>query len=649
MRSIFWMSIIILASITEFVSAANRVFYAGNDGQERFNDVHPLSDGTLLIAGQAQNLDWIAAGVPRIAIAAAGADSIATGQVGFILQASADLGQILRVMHFPAGSVRDVFKIRSTEVPGQPTGSVYISGSRDGAVTNGYYLAKLNGNFVSTVPSALSFLANVRASGDNKERQPWDVGGDGKVVYALGNYFANDWHAIQRLNASGGPDIVNNWHAHWTMGDVEWDGTPASSYTGTSALAYSAVVMKAGRRGSLRSLSQVDFDSTSADANGNTGRKGRFPDDYFYASACALGGTNTCLTTGPGYTGYNSQGPQTQRVGAITVDRRNNDIYFGYSTKSTLPGGNPDFEPAIIAMRADGSLKWWDRLYQETVANSSPDQYVDGLALDHANDRLVVLARTHGNNTINFWKGDQIAASPNQVGFQKSFTGTNGNIHLSWLASYGLDGRVRAASYLGELVDGSTNFGAAHPDILLGGWPNPNGGWPDLNTTRCGADAGFSGEISILTDGSIAVMCAGRRTITTTDAFQTMPRPNLMPFVPSSWNQFVRVYSPDLSSLRYSSLVVGAWDQVTGVGGDNTKLVGIAQAGGHVIVVGQHSSDNPAPPALPTALGNPVRTLDVPSWGSALPNRQSALAARLTGTRLVQSPSDFSFANGFEK
>lgn len=78
--------------------------------------------------------------------------------------------------------------------------------------------------------------------------------------------------------------------------------------------------------------------------------------------------------------------------------------------KSVLPnGGLPDFEPAVIAMDSSGMLMWWSRLYHEITplgdtVNSSPDQYVDALAIDYANDKLVVGARCHGNNVENFWE-----------------------------------------------------------------------------------------------------------------------------------------------------------------------------------------------------------------------------------------------------
>jgi len=627
------------------LTASNAVFYAGGAGKERFNDVHYLSDGTALIAGQAENLNWLPINTLRIAVSAAGIDSAATGQVGFVLRTSGDLSEVLQVLEFPAGSVRDVFKIRSSEVPGAATGAIFISGSRDNGATNGYFLAKLNANFVTALPSALSFVYNVEAGGDHKERQPWDVGGDGKVVYAIGTPFDAQWAAILRLSSNGIPEVVEHWTAHWKAAAAgEWDGTPASSYVGTPALSYSAIVMKSSRRGSLRSVSQAEFDSTTNDANGNAGRKGKLPDDYYFNTPCALSGTGTCPNTGPGYTNYNSQGPQTQRVGAIAIDRRNNDLYFGYSTKSTLPGGNPDFEPAVVAMNADGSLKWWDRLYRETTANSSPDQYVDGLAIDHRNNRLVVLGRSHGNNTINLWSGNAILGGTS-IGFQPGFTGTNGNIHISWLGSYGLsDGRIKAATFVAEYVEGASNFAAALSDPHYAGWPNPNGGNPNLNTTRCGSDAGQSGEIAIDIDGSVAVTCVGRRTFTTVDAFQTMPRPNVPTPLVGTWNSFVRVYSRDLNAVKYSSLVVGAWDQATGVGGDNTRFSGVALQDGHVVAVGMHKAD-----AAGIASGVSVASIAAPNWGNSAPNSQSALAARLSGARLTTQGAELLFAHGFEQ
>jgi len=628
-------------------TASNRVFYVGGQGDQRFHDVHALSDGTLLIAGTATHLDWLPAQTPRILLPAEGIDSAASGYTGFILHVSSDLGSILRVAHFPAGAVRDVFKLRSTEVPGASTGALYLSGNRASA-NAGYFLARLNGNFVSRLPDGLDFAYNVRAGGDHAARQPWDVGSDGAVVFALGAPFDTNWAAIEKLNAQGERVVVEHWHAHWH--DVgEWDGTPASSYpdAATRPLRYSAVVMKSNRRGSLRSTTQAAFDALSSDANGNAGRKGSFPDDYYHAGPCALQGTGTCPNTGPGYTGYRATSARTQRVGAIAIDRRSNRLYFGYSTQTVLPGGNPDFEPAIVAMEPDGRLRWWDRLYRETAANSPPDQYVDGLAIDYANDRLLVMARAHGNAVDNLWRGNQIALNPGGSGFQNQFTGTNGNIHISWLGGFRLsDGRVTAATYVAEYVEGSTNYGAAHPDPLLDGWPNPNAGWPNVNTTRCGSNAGYGGEIEVGPQGEVAVLCLGRRTLSSRDAHQTMPRPNVAAPLTGTWNQFVRVYAPDLSSLLYSSLITGAWDTATGAGGDNTRLIGLALRADAVLVAGWHQASSPG-----VAEGQPVPTRQAPAWARTQPIGETALFARLSGERLggTEAPGATRvFANGFE-
>ena len=624
-----------LLGLASAAFAQNRVFYAGNAGREVFRDVHRLSDGSLLVAGQANNLDWIPANVPRTVLPSTGLQSASQGNVGFILHVDGDFGAIRAVAHWPAGSVRDVFKIRSTEIPGSRTGAIVISGSRDGASTDGYYLARLVGNGVDAPISGVAWVYNVGASGGHKERQPWDVGGDGGVVFATGREFDSNWAAIEKLNSQGQRTTVEHWHAHWHAGG-EWDGTPASSYANAAQpLLYSAVVMKVNRRGSLRSTSAADFALTQGDGNGNAGRKGRFPDDYYHAAHCELAGTNTCPNSGPGYTGYRAASAQTQRVGAIAIDRRDNAIYFGYSTKSVLPDGNPDFEPAIVAMEANGRLRWWERGYRETTQNSSPDQYIDGLAIDHARNRLVVLGRTHGNNVVNFWRGNDIAAAPGSAGFQNQFTGTNGNIHISWLGSFALaTGRVQASTYVAEYVEGSTNYGAAHPDALLGGWPNPNAGWPNVNTTRCGADAGFHGEVAIGPQGEVGILCTGRRTLTTTDAHQRMGLPNASPAETGTWNDFVRVYSADLSSVRYSSMLTGAWNRSTGAGGDNTDLIGIDLAADGVRVVGRHTAD-----ASNVANGVAVPTSNAPAWGSAAPQGQSALVAKLGGTRIGSASS----------
>ncbi len=619
--------------------AQNLVTYAGGIGKERFNDVVQLSNGTVLVAGMATDLGWIPASVPKTPLSILTINSASIGNIGFIMQLSSDLTKILQVVHFPQSSVRDIFKIRTTNVPGQSTGDIIISGNRDVDDYNkdGYYLAKLNNNFVKGVPTGISWVHNVickprKASGYTgvsafKELQPWDVGGDGKVIFGAGAEYDTEWAEIRRLNANGIPEVVENWHAHWAnAGTTEWDGTPAANYPNkaTTPLTYSAIVLKAGRRGSMRSYTAAQYDAIMDDGNGNTTRKGTFPDDYYYNGPCpfdvAAGGSG-------GYTGYKPSDKPTQRLGAIVIDRTTNHFYYGYSTQSVLPDGLPDFEPAVVAMDNTGKLKWWNRLYKETTKNSTPDQYVDNLAIDYKNSQLVIVARCHGNNTDNFWNGNTIKATPTASGFQNTFTGTNGNIHISWLGKLMLDkGTVKHSTYVAEYVEGTTNYGSALTNPNMESWPDFNKGWANVNTTRISS-------VHVDVDGSVTIAGQGRRTMTTKNAFQKMPNPKAT--AKGSWNYFVRTYTPDLSRPSYSSLLTGKWDTLTGAGGDNIELESAFKIDGGLLVVGFHRLD--ATTSLPN--GAMMPTSGVPTWGNSAAISEQAVFARLTADSLKTGSS----------
>jgi Secretion system C-terminal sorting domain len=622
-----------------FSFAQNLVTYAGGTGKERFNDVVQLSNGTILVAGMATDLDWIPAGVPKTPLSILTINSASIGNIGFVMQLSADLTKILQVVHFPPSSVRDVFKIRTTNIPGQATGDIIISGNRDvGDYTkDGYYLAKLNNNFVKGTPTGITWVHNVickprQAGGYTgvsafKELQPWDVGGDGKVIFGAGAEYDTEWAEIRRLNANGVPEVVENWHAHWTnAGTTEWDGTPATNYPNktTAPLAYSAIVLKAGRKGSMRSYTQAQYDATMDDGNGNTTRKGTFPDDYYYSGPCPF---DVAAAGSGGYTGYKPSSKPTQRVGAIVIDRKTNDFYYGYSTQSVLPNGLPDFEPAVVAMDNTGKMKWWNRLYKETANNSTPDQYVDNLAIDYKNSQLVIVARCHGNNVDNFWNGNTIKATPTASGFQNTFTGTNGNIHISWLGKLMLDkGTVKHSTYVAEYVEGTTNYGAALTNPYFDNWPDFNKGWANVNTTRISS-------VNVALDGSVTITGQGRRTMTTKNAFQKMPNPK--DATKGTWNYFVRTYSPDLSRPLYSSLLTGKWDTLSGAGGDNIELESAFKIDGGVLAVGFHKIDA----TTSQAMGAMMPTFGVPTWGNNAAVSEQAVFARFTADSLKAGSS----------
>jgi hypothetical protein len=608
-----------------FVNAQNRVTYAGGSGNETFYDVAQLSDGTFLVAGSATDLSWVDPSVSRTILASGSlVNGTGTNVFGFILQLNSNLSRILKVVHFPQGAVEDVKFMKFTSKLGENTGDLFISGTTSDTKANngGYFVAKLNNNFVNGTPTALTWSRNIWAEGEIQTAQPWDVGSNGKVVYITGQYNANDWSGLYRTDANGVDEVVENFTNHWKIGGGEYYGT-ASAYTsgGAAGLLYSGVVLKVGNRCSLRSWTQSDFDAVIADENGGT-KKGKMPLDVFYNSPCT---PNVGPTTGGGYTGYTIN---TQTLGGtcVTVDRRANNFYLGFNMKTRLPNGNADFEPAVVAYNENGAIRWWSRLYHEitpagALVNSSPDQYIDALAVDYATDNLLVAARCHGNNVENLWEGNTIAANPSATAFQNQFTGTNGNIHLQWLGKLRTsDGKLQRSTYFGEYVEGSNNYGTAHPDPNLDGFPNPNAGWANINTTRIPKNT-----IKATADGSVAVIAAGRRTMTTANAFQKMPLPSTG--LTGTWNNFVRVYKPDFSVPLYSSILVGQWNTTTGVGGDNITLNAVWKTQSGVVVVGRATSGGAA---MPTA--------NVPIWGSSSENgTQSAVLAYLSATNLYNS------------
>jgi hypothetical protein len=605
-------TVLLFSTVTK---SQNIVNYAGGSAKERFYSVLMLSNKTLLVSGMAQDLNWVPSGVKKVELKIDSIRSASAGNTGFIMQLSADMKTILTILYFPTSTVRDIYKIQTTTIQGRVTGDIYISGNRDVSVAkdDGYFIAKLNDNFVNAIPSGLAWSYNVPATGDHKSIQPWDVGSDGKVVFATGTPFNPNWASIERLTSAGKRDIVPNWPAHWSKTNKEYDSTAVSYTNATDPLVYSAIVMKVGRNGSLRSKTLADYSAIIDDGNGST-KKGKYPDDYYFSGPCH----SKACAPGPGYTGYKPSGNPTQRVGAITIDREPNDIYYGYSTQSVLPSGLPDFEPAVVAMDKNGVMKWWSRLYKETVDNSTPDQYVDALAFDHISRMLIVLGRCHGNNTDNLWSGNTIAANPKASGFQNQFTGNTGNIHISWLGKFrASDGALYNSTYVAEFPEGANNYGPALTNPNLDKWPNPNAGWPNVNTTKC------ANTIAIGRDGTVTILATGRRTMTTKNAFQKMPIPGSS--AKGTWNYFVRTYASDLSRPLYSSLITGKWDTLSGAGGSNIELFGVCRTDSGVVAVGYHTADVTSG----VAAGNPMPTTNIPLWGNAAPVSEQAVFAKL--------------------
>jgi hypothetical protein len=619
-----------------FYGQTNLVTYAGNGGRETFYDVMQLTDGTFLVSGYADNLDWLG-NVPLVELDYPGdiPNALGSDRYGILMHLSSDLQTIQQVVHFPQGAVEDIRFVKTNAQPYSPTGDLYISCNTSDTDDNdgGYIIGKLNHNFISGVPSALVWLKVVWARQGPKDYHPWDVTSDGRVYYISGEAHGYDWSALYCLDQTGERMPVENWRTHWLSNGTEWKGVPASANPlgSIDEVNYSGIVLKVTGRCELRSWTEEEFEEVNDDGNGGT-RKGKWPADFLFDAPCDVSSPDA---NGPGYNGYSSaSGSPVWGGSCICIDRRDNHMYLGMNFKSYYhPMETPDFEPAVIAFDDNGEMLWWSRLYHEVTpegdtTGSIPDQYVDALAIDYANDHLVVVGRAHGNFDENLWEGNHINSNPSAYGFQNQFTGSNGNIHESWLGKLRLeDGVLRHSTYVAELAEGTGGLGTPHPDPNLNGWPDPNTGWPDVNTTRLAKN-----NMKITSSGDVVIAGVGRRTLTTANAYQQM----LSPYSSGqgAWNSFVRVYNNELNLPKYSSLVVGEWDTLTQAGGGNTELFGVYKTSQGVICVGRQIADT-----SDIAMGNDIPVNAVPAWGSSVSSNESAILVYYTAANLFD-PDD---------
>ena len=627
--SLFW---------TQVDAQTNLAAYLGNEGGETLYDALQLSDGSILAVGYTDQLDWLQLDVVPQVLTYSGAipNGLGTNRYGMILHLTSDLSAVLHALVMPQGAVEDVRFIKTNAMPFQTTQDLYISCTTADTYDNdgGYIIAKLNGNFVNQVPTGLEWQRIVWAESYAQQNHPWDVTSDGRVYYVSGAAHGYDWSALYCLDAEGNRMTVEHWRTHWLVEGGEWRGAPASSYQdGIEAIAYSGIALKIWGRCELRSWSQSEFDSIEPDGNGGL-KKGHWPADFLFSGPCD---PNDPSADGPGYNGYSAEACcPVWGASSIVVDRSNNHMYLGMNFKSySQPADSPDFEPAVIAFDDEGAMQWWSRLYHEITpagdtVYSLPDQYIDALAIDYTHQQLVVAARAHGNNTENLWEGDEINANPAAYGFQNRFTGTNGNIHQSWLGKLRLnDGTLMHSTYVAEYAEATNGLGAPLSDPNAGNWPDPNSGWPDLNTTYI-----VKNNIKISTNGDVLMAGQGRRTMTTLNAWQQMPLPQGN--AQGCWNSFVRLYDHQLTHPKYSSLVVGQWDTLTQQGGDNIRLFGLCKTQQGVIAVGRHMAN-----AEGTSLGIDMPVSNVPAWANDHAQGESAVIVYLQTDSLSNSADGF--------
>jgi hypothetical protein len=160
--------------------------------------------------------------------------------------------------------------------------------------------------------------------------------------------------------------------------------------------------------------------------------------------------------------------------------------------------------------------------------------------------------RQHGNDYNTSWIGNQLVANPSAAGFKNSLNGTTGDIHIHWIGKYRLsDFKVFHSTFLAEYPANGPIL-TPYTQPKYDGWQNQNANFLSLgNTRRVGYAANM---LRVGKDGSVAICVTGSRIMTTSDAFMKMVKP---PAGAGAAN-FVRVYTPNLTDVTYSSLITSS-------------------------------------------------------------------------------------------
>lgn len=182
---------------------ADLVRYLPDGSGLQFRDGLRLSDGTFLLVGRVDHLDWVPEGATQVALDPLGSDSAGVG-IAVLVQLSEDLQEVQTVLHFPENTIEEIGRVRDTALRGQPTGLLTISGRRTVSSweRDGYMIARLDNNFVDGLPTGLTWLVDVSAKPRNaggrtgqsayEELQPWDVNAAGEVYYGTGAEYDYD-------------------------------------------------------------------------------------------------------------------------------------------------------------------------------------------------------------------------------------------------------------------------------------------------------------------------------------------------------------------------------------------------------------------------------------------------------------------------
>ena len=619
----------------------------GDSAAQELYDVFHCDDGTTLVAGSTDTLSWLAeaciasdgdtaceltaadpaSGVTGSCEVSAGDGSctyapavpsteleIASGSIDNSASSASRIGFVLalapdddmtpqHVSYFPAGTVDSVSRIRASSEPGETTQVIYISGSVVTASGSGYFIGKLNRNFVRGAATQLLWAVTVQAAGTLAVQQPWDVGADGTVALAATVTDGSaTWSELQRLGVDGEPQVVEGWREHYDAAGELLHVTPASAAP-TAAVRSVVVLDSSAARCGLRSWTSSEFNAFTSDGNRGA-RRGVWPNDVLMSLPCDTTDPSTGIGEF-GYTGLRYDTSGSTAVTTVVVDRRDGSMYVGLQAPATA-----GTVPAIVAWSRDGQLIGWSRMMPETSAATAPVLEVADIAVDYANWRHVVVlgrGRRTGSTPRYFW------SDPSGSGFQNSLAdevASQSEVWSSWIGKYDLTDRMTlvSATFVAELAAEAAVVDNGFEDLggNLAGFADPN----QLPATGMLLGDTSCHQLNIDSEGLIYVACTGIHTLTTLDAHHSMWDVAGLGDTTgtASRNAFVRVYASDLSDVSFSSLVTGEFD-TAGVGGDNVELAAVSPFVGGLIVVATHSAAQQL---------NPIPVTNI-TWGGSSP------------------------------
>ena len=579
------LAIIFLLSTLFANGQLDLIGYVGNTGRESFTSILPLSDGTYLVAGTSSNLDWLPHNCPVTSLNGSDAINNITNdeKIGFILHLDEGLQQIIQVVHLPVGKVESIDFIKTNGLLGERTKQLYISGKFHHEDKSGFYIARLNGNFIDQIPKKLSWTKTITSGKSHLITQPWDIDHDGNIYVVEGIPYdqTNDLKLLRLKAENLSKEVIENWRTH--EGIHVDDGAPISGHW-TPAFAKNNVtprhsyVLLSQKGCALRSWSSQAFNANGSDATGKP-RKGHWPLDHFFATSCDPS-FPSATQHGPGFTGLNRLYQENGQVAGVQINKLNGDIYLGINFKAATSQNNQINVPVIIAWKANGVLKWWDRLYNEgTTAGVNCDKKITALQLNPAQTKITVLAQQKGITDSPLYAGS--------ANFKNNYTGIQSN-DVGWLGNFSCnDGKLINSTFL----TGVSSNSPQGSDRLknASGFTDMNIGNPDMQLCYPGY------KLSVNEKGQIALGLRSQYFPTTDNAYQEQGYDDLEDMgTQKAFSEYVVVLNDKLDELVCSSLLSAEWDRKANMAPTifATSLLAFYPTDKGVIVLGQHNDIN---------------------------------------------------------